>query len=190
LSKTKHDFGFMDVLINNAGTHLLSDVAELPENLLEKVFQINLFGPLRMIQALLPSMKKLHSGMIVQISSTLAYRSVSKVGGYSASKAALMRLTESLRMELEGSGVHVLDVAPGVILTPLRKNAFFVGEAPAATETLPFAQKAPGIAAQIADAIEAQRRDLMPAAWPVRLAMKYLSVLMPGWLDRQLVGKN
>jgi len=105
----RRDFKAMDVLINNAGVHLLAKVEDLPEELLRKALDTNLFGPLRMIQALLPGMKRRRSGMIVQISSTLAFRSIPGGGGYSASKGALARLTESLRVELAGSGVHVLD---------------------------------------------------------------------------------
>jgi short-subunit dehydrogenase len=190
VKKIERDFGGVDILINNAGIHLFSTVEAMPEAELEKALQTNVFGPVRMIQAVLPGMKRRKSGMIVQIGSTLAYRSLENVGGYSATKAALMRLTESLRMELLGSGVKVLDVAPGVVKTPLRSNAFFKGKKPGPPESLPFAAEAGDTARQIADAIEAGRRDIMPAAWPVRLAMKYLSVLAPGLVDLKLHGKN
>lgn len=190
VSKILKDFGCIDVLINNAGTHMFSTIEAMPINALESTLNTNVFGPIRMIQAVLPGMKKRKSGMIVQIGSTLAYRSLENVGGYSASKAALQRLTESLRMELIGTGVQVLDVSPGVVKTSLRKNAWYRGKAPAPPETLPFAASIEATSEEIVNAIEAGRRDLMSAAWPVRLAMKYLSVLVPGYLDRQLHGKN
>jgi NAD(P)-dependent dehydrogenase (short-subunit alcohol dehydrogenase family) len=190
VSKVLKDLGGIDVLVNNAGVHMFSDVASMPEAALAGTFDTNVFGPLRMIQAVLPGMRRRGSGMIVQIGSTLAYRSLENIGGYSASKAALQRLTESLRMELAGTGIRVLDISPGVVKTQLRKNAWFRGKAPAPAETLPFARSVGATAEEIADAMEAGRRDLMSAAWPVRLAMKYLSVLAPGFLDRQLAGKN
>jgi len=127
VKKIEKDFGGIDVLINNAGMHMFAPVETMPEVALEKTFNANVFGPIRMIQAALPGMKRRKSGVIVQIGSTLAYRSLEKIGGYSASKAALMRITESLRMELHGSGVQVLDVAPGVILTGLRQKRLFPG---------------------------------------------------------------
>jgi short-subunit dehydrogenase len=101
-----------------------------------------------------------------------------------------MRLGEALRMELMGSGISVLQIAPGVVKTALREHAFYLGKKPGPSSSLPFAREAAVTAREIADAMEAGRRDLMSAAWPVRLAMKYLSVLVPGWLDRRLRGKN
>jgi len=190
VAKAASEFGGIDVLVNNAGVHMFGDVGSMPEIALEKTLDTNVFGPVRMIQAALPGMKKKGGGMIVQIGSTLAYRSLEHIGAYSASKAALQRLTESLRMELMGSGIHVLDVSPGVVKTDLRKHAHFQGKAPAPSESLPFAADADRTAEEIADAIEAGRRDLMSAAWPVRLAMKYFSVLFPAYLDSALRGKN
>jgi short-subunit dehydrogenase len=190
VNRVEKDFGGIDILVNNAGIHLLSEIAELPEKELAKALDTNVLGPLRMIQAVLPGMRKRHSGMIVQMSSTLAYRSLENVGGYSATKAALMRLTESLRMEEEARGIHVLDVAPGVVKTALRENAYFKGPKPKSSASLPFAQDAGSVAAQIVDAMEAGRRDLMPAALPVRLAMRYLSAFFPGYLDKQLRDRN
>lgn len=190
VSKVVKDFGRIDVLINNAGVHMFSEVETMPEAALAATFDTNVFGPLRMIQAVLPGMKRHGSGLIVQIGSTLAYRSLENIGGYSASKAALQRLTESLRMELSGTGVRVLDISPGVVKTALRKNAWFRGQAPAPPESLPFARSVEATAEEIVHAMESGRRDLMSAAWPVRLAMKYLSVFIPGYLDKKLLGKN
>jgi len=190
VSKVLKDFGGIDVLVNNAGVHMFSSVEEMPEAALESTLNTNVFGPLRMIQAVLPGMRKRGSGMIVQIGSTLAYRSLENIGGYSASKAALQRLTESLRMELMDSGIQVLDVSPGVVKTRLRENAYFRGAKPGPSASLPFAASVEETTEEIANAIEAGRRDLMSAAWPVRLAMKYVSVLFPAYLDSKLHGKN
>lgn len=190
VSKILKELGRIDVLVNNAGVHMFSTVEAMPEAALENTINTNVFGPLRMIQAVLPGMKKRGQGMIVQLGSTLAYRSLENVGGYSASKAALQRLTESLRMELVGTGLQVLDISAGVVKTSLRKNAFYRGKAPAPSESLPFAASVEATCEEIADAIEAGRRDLMSAAWPVRMAMKYLSVLAPGFLDTQFRNKN
>ena len=130
-------------------------------------------------------MKKRGSGMIVQISSTLAYRSIPSGGGYSATKGALARLTESLRVELAGFGVHVLDAAPGVVLTKLRENAYFKGSRPDGPSKLPFPRSAERTAIEIVDAIEAGKRDIMSAALPVKIFMKLVNAIAPGWIDRR-----
>lgn len=182
--KAQADFKGIDVLINNAGVHLFAKVAELPESLLDQALQTNLYGPLRVIQALLPGMARRKSGLIVNIGSTLAYRSIATGGGYSASKAALARLTESLRLELRGGGVRVLDASPGVVTTALRSHALYKGAKPAPSSSLPFARSVEQTAREIVDAMESGRRDVMSAAWPVRLAVKYVQAAFPGWLDR------
>jgi short-subunit dehydrogenase len=179
------DFGRVDVLINNAGVHLFAKVEDLPENMLEKALNTNVFGPIRLIQAFLPGMKKRGSGMIVQISSTLAFRAIPNAGGYAATKGALARLTESLRVELMGTGVQVLDAAPGVVLTRLRERAYIQGVKPAPQSKLPFPRSAEATAKEIVGAMEAGRRDIMSAAWPVRFTMKFVNWIAPAWIDRQ-----
>jgi short-subunit dehydrogenase len=189
LAQVRRSQGSPDVLINNAGIHLLSKVEALPLPELEKAFNINVFGPIRLIQACLPGLRK-QKGMIVQIGSTLAFRSVEGVGGYAATKGALARLSEALRMELLDEGVHVLDAAPGVVKTALRSNAFHTGAKPAPSASLPFAREASEVAVGIVDAMEARKRDVMPSALPVRFAMRYLNAFFPGFLDKKLRGRN
>lgn len=179
-----------DLLINNAGRHMFSSVEKLPLEDFRSLLELNLFAPLHVIQAFLPGMKRRGSGMIVQIGSALGYRSLEGVGAYSASKAALSRVSESLRMELKGSGIQVLEVAPGVVLTDLRNNAWYRGAAPLPSAKLPFAQEPKIVAERIADAIEAAKREFFCAAWPVRFGMRYLNAVAPGLMDRFLEGKN
>ena len=185
--KAERDFGGIDILINNAGAHLFAEVEKLPEAMLKKVLDTNLFGPLRMIQALLPAMKKRGSGLIVNIGSNLAWRSIPRGGGYSASKAALARLTESLRDELAGTGVKVLHAAPGVVLTRLRDRAAHVGAKPEGQSKLPFPREAGVTAKEIVDAIEAGKREVITAAWPVKFWAKVLVPWFPKLVDHQFI---
>ncbi len=174
----------IDVLVNNAGVHFLAPVESMPEAELKKAFETNFFGPLRLIQASLPGMRRRGGGLIVQIGSTLAWRSIPMGGGYAATKAAFARLSESLRMELEGSGVRVLQADPGVILTRLRERAYAKGLRPEPQAKLPFPRSAERTAFEIVEAMEAGRRDLMSAAWPVKFTMKFLAVYFPGFVDK------
>lgn len=115
-------------LINNAGianpgAQLLMPIAEFQEQL-----EVNVVGQVRMIQAFAPFLgaslqAHAHSGRIVNISSTSAKISMPFLGAYSASKAALEALSNSLRCELQLYGIKVIIIRPGVINTPIWDKA-------------------------------------------------------------------
>lgn len=106
------EFGVIDILINNAGVGLASPVAALASEALLKAMQVNLFGPLALTQAALPFLRR-SRGQVMFVSSVVGLRALPYLGGYAATKAALDRLSESLRVELQGSGVAVTLVRPG-----------------------------------------------------------------------------
>ena len=93
-----------------------------PEDL-EKMMAVNVFGALNAMQAVLPVMRKAKSGSIVNISSLAGRRGVSPLGGYSSTKFALVGMTEALRVELFNTGIKVSLVMPGVIDTPMARDA-------------------------------------------------------------------
>ena len=182
-------FDHVDGLVNNAGVHLICPIEELPDDLFLKAFQTNVLGPLRLIRALSPQLRAQCSGLIVQVSSVLGMRALPGVGGYSALKAALDRLTEALRMELAGSGVRVLHVAPGVVPTNLRQNSLHLGPPPRKSG-LPYPRSVETTCREIADAMESGRRSLLTCSWQVKLGMKWLPVLAPGLVDRRMRDVN
>lgn len=114
-------FGRVDILINNAGVGLNGPVAELDLGALERALAVDLLGPLRLVQAALPLMGG--RGQIINVSSVLAAQTLPYLGGYAAAKAALERMSESLRMELRGAGVAVTVVRPGSTRTAFRANS-------------------------------------------------------------------
>jgi NAD(P)-dependent dehydrogenase (short-subunit alcohol dehydrogenase family) len=116
-------FGRVDILINSAGL-LISDPVESmrPEDL-QRMMAVNLFGAVNAMQAVLPVMRKRKGGNIVNIASLAGRRGVSPLGGYSATKFALVGLTEALRVELFNTGIKVSLVMPGVIDTPMAHGA-------------------------------------------------------------------
>ncbi|CAN6478308.1 unnamed protein product [Victoria cruziana] len=113
----------IDVLVNNAGVHSVGPLAELPLEALQSIFDTNVFGPMRVIQAVAPHMLKRRSGKIVNIGSIVALAPGPWAGAYSASKAALHALTDTLRMELKSFNIDVITVAPGGIKTNLANNS-------------------------------------------------------------------
>ena len=183
--------GGLDVLINNAGVHAFAPVAEMPESLLEESLQVNLLGPLRLIQGALPHLRQ-SRGTVVNVGSSLAWRAIPNGGAYSASKAALSRLGEALRDEERANGLRVLQFDPGVLLTDLRRNALRHGvDLDEDPSTLPYPRSAGATAAELVRALEQGRSRVFSAAWPVRWWGKVLAPFFSEFLDARMgVGKR
>lgn len=93
--------GRIDVLINNAGISLISPLEETPIEILQAVMDVNLYGVLRVCQAVIPTMRQQKNGCIINVSSIGGIMGLPFRGVYSASKFALEGLTESLSMEMK-----------------------------------------------------------------------------------------
>jgi NAD(P)-dependent dehydrogenase (short-subunit alcohol dehydrogenase family) len=112
--------GVPDIVIANAGVSvgtLADDAGDLPA--LNRVFQTNVMGMAQTLQPFIAAMKARGSGRLVGIASVAGIRGLPGAGAYSASKAAAITFLESLRVELRGSGVKVVTIAPGYIATPM-----------------------------------------------------------------------
>jgi short-subunit dehydrogenase len=105
----------IDILINNAGYGLMGPVVDLAESDILSQFQTNVFAPLALIRATVPSMKQNGSGLIINIGSISGVTTTPFAGAYCASKAALHSLSDALRMELAPFGIRVVTVQPGGI---------------------------------------------------------------------------
>lgn len=110
--------GRLDVLINNAGIGLVGMVEETSLDECRVVFETNYFGTVRMIRAVLPTMREQGKGLIVNISSVAGHIGVPYEAHYCASKLALDCLTRALRYEVAAFGISVCVVAPGYVRTP------------------------------------------------------------------------
>lgn len=116
-------FGKIDILINSAGLLIADTVEQMKPEDLQNMIGVNVFGALHAMQAVLPLMRQAKSGNIVNISSLAGRRGMSPLGGYAATKFALVGMTEALRVELFNTGIKVSLVMPGVIDTPMARNA-------------------------------------------------------------------
>jgi NAD(P)-dependent dehydrogenase (short-subunit alcohol dehydrogenase family) len=114
--------GRIDMLVNNAGLGIAAPVEELSLEDAARVFDTNVMGIIRTAQAVLPLMRRQGSGRIVNISSIGSEIGLPYRGLYSASKAAVDRLTEALRTELAPFGVEACVVQPGGVRTDINRN--------------------------------------------------------------------
>lgn len=116
--------GKIDILINNAGAGITGPIEEIPTQEILKNFQTNLFGPIEVIKAVLPSMRAHKSGLIINITSIAGYMGLPYRGVYSASKGALELITEALRMEVKQFGITLTNVAPGDFATNIAQGRY------------------------------------------------------------------
>ncbi|MFD1613566.1 SDR family oxidoreductase [Gelatiniphilus marinus] len=116
--------GCLDVLINNAGAGITGPIEEIPEAEIKANFDTNFFGPINVIKAVLPQMRKQQSGLIVNVTSIAGYMGLPYRGIYSASKGALELLTEAFRMELKNFNINMTNVAPGDFATNIAAGRY------------------------------------------------------------------
>jgi len=115
--------GRIDVLVNNAGMSLVGAVEETSIVEAQALFDTNVFGTLRTIQAVLPVMRRQRAGRIVNLSSVLGFLPAPYMGLYAASKHAVEGLSETLDHEVRAFGVRVVLVEPSYTKTSLDANA-------------------------------------------------------------------
>jgi NAD(P)-dependent dehydrogenase (short-subunit alcohol dehydrogenase family) len=123
VDQVNESFGKIDILVNSAGLLISDPFEQMRPADLEKMMAVNLFGAVNAMQAVLPVMRKARGGSIVNISSLAGRRGMPPLGGYSATKFALVGMTEALRVELFNTGIKVSLVMPGVIDTPMAHDA-------------------------------------------------------------------
>jgi 3-oxoacyl-[acyl-carrier protein] reductase len=120
-------FGQVDVLVNNAGVHLPGvPLAAVRWEEWERLLRVNLSGPLRLIQAVIPQMRERRRGHIVNISSNVSQRLPAGSGPYTMSKVGLEALTRILAKEEGPHGIRVNAIAPGPIRTDMLEESLKV----------------------------------------------------------------
>jgi NAD(P)-dependent dehydrogenase (short-subunit alcohol dehydrogenase family) len=109
----------IDVLVNNAGILSLNAVEDESLEQFQRVMQTNYFGAVRCVKQVLPAMRKLGSGCIINVTSVAGRVAFFASSAYSASKFALEGFTECLAQEVKGCGIKVALIEPGIIDTPM-----------------------------------------------------------------------
>ncbi len=122
VSRIEHELGPIHVLVNNAGIERMGAVEELPLADFRAVMETNFFGVIRCIQAVLPGMRELRKGCIINVASVAGHVAVSPMASYTASKYALEALSECLAQEVKPHGIRVAIVEPGIIDTAMSRH--------------------------------------------------------------------
>ncbi|WP_347988433.1 SDR family oxidoreductase [Methylomonas sp. AM2-LC] len=200
--------GKLDVLFNNGAYGQPGAVEDLSRDVLRSQFETNFFGTHELTNLVIPVMRQQGYGRIIYNSSILGFVALKFRGAYNASKFALEGLADTLRLELRGSGVHIVLIEPGPISSDFRKNAMqmfqdnvdpnlsvhqstyqaMVARLEKVGPAAPFTLPATAVAAKVLAAIEAAHpRCRYPVTFPTYL-FGFLKRLLPtAWLDRILV---
>lgn len=179
--------GTVDVLVNNAGFAIFDSIAEAKPEELRAMMDTNYFGAVNCTQAVLPQMLDRGEGTIVNVASIAGIMGFSRMGGYSATKFALMGMTEALRDEVLGRGLRVALVCPGTTDTE-----FFVkaerGKMPGASRLM-LAVKPQRVARAVCDAAEDGRyRRILPVMAATYMRLKELFPRFAHMIMRRVSG--
>jgi NAD(P)-dependent dehydrogenase (short-subunit alcohol dehydrogenase family) len=117
-----HEQNRIDILVNNAGYSLVGALEQISMDEIKEEFETNFFGIIKLIQKVLPQMRKQQSGRIINVSSLAGRIGLPIVSAYVSSKFALEGLSESLKYEVQDFGIYVILIEPGVIKTNFIKN--------------------------------------------------------------------
>lgn len=122
VQRTVDEYGGVDVVVNNAANALAQPLGEMTPDALTKSFEVNLRGPVFLVQAALPYLKASAKASVVNMVSVGAFNFSAMTSIYSSNKAALMSFTRSMAVEYASSGIRVNAIAPGPVDTDMMRN--------------------------------------------------------------------
>jgi len=170
--------GSPDIVIGSAGVSS-GTLGECAEDVaaFQDIIDINVMGLVKTFQPFIAGMRAAGRGTLVGIASLAGYRGLPGAGAYSASKAAAISYLESLRVELQASGVKVITLCPGYIATPMTANNPY---------PMPFLMSPDAAARKIAAIIE-HGKTFAVIPWQMAALAPLLRIL-PNWLYDRLFG--
>ncbi len=172
--------GRIDILVNNAGFGIFEEFEKVPLDEVKKMFDVNVFGVIACTGMVLPHMKEQKSGHIINVASQAGKLATPKSSAYSATKHAVLGLTNSLRMEAAPYGIHVTAVNPGPIKTNFFETADKSGSYVKSVEK--FMLPVDAVAEKITGAMVKPRREINLPRW--MNAGSVLYQLFPGLVEK------
>ena len=174
-------FGRLDVLVNNAGYGARGRVEETPPESYERLMAVNFLGTVLGCQAAVPLMRRQGSGVIINVSSIVGHRALPGGAAYAATKAAQISLTEALRAELRGTGVHACSVHPVGTETEFGEVAARESRNTAGAGPIGPQQTAAAVARSIVACARRPRAEVYP--YPLARALVWVNALFPSLVD-------
>jgi short-subunit dehydrogenase len=177
IEKVISQFNTIDLLINNAGYSQIGSVEEISFEKIEEIFDVNLFGQMRLIKGFLPIMRKQRSGTILNITSMAGTNPMPFSTVYAAAKAGFNKISQGLRHELAPFNIKVIAIAPLYANTAIVQNQDY-------KENSPYIEN-------INRAKQSRRNQLNTSSDPKLIASQIMNILQkkhPKW--HYTVGKN
>lgn len=195
VQKALEHYGYIDVLVNNAGVFAEGPVEEFSLSDWHQVIDLNLWGYIHTINALLPHFLQRRSGTIVNLSSIGGKVPTPYLVPYCTSKFGVTGLTESLHAELKPKGIHVCGIHPSLIKSNLMERAIFRGKDEQDTQNrrdqldnvvkTPVIEKPEDVANAIWDAVKNQKSEVLVGSANMSQALNRLFPGLVQWVSRQ-----
>jgi len=181
IRSAQKQFGRIDVLINNAAFGFYGSVESASPELVREIFDVNFDAPLFATQLVIPIMRRQGGGHIINISSVAGRRGLPLSGIYSATKFALHGITEALRVEMRGSGIHVSIINPAATRTEFG-DAIRHGDVTEKFRTLGHVQSAEVVAQSIVRCIQKPKAEVYP--YGLSRALVWVNAFTPTLVDK------
>ena len=178
---TLHHFGRIDIWINNAGSGMLDAIEQADMAACRDTFDINFFGAVASMQAVIPVMKRQGAGTIINISSVAGHIPLPFHAIYSASKFAMNALGKAARLELKPFGIHVMTVCPGYVRTDFGAHARKGSEPKTVRPAAARGVSAERVARAVIEGYIRQKREVI-VPWTMHPAVKFYQ-LFPGLVE-------
>lgn len=156
----ENEHGPIDAALFNAGAYTPTPVTDFKASVVETMMQVNVVGPANCIEHLMPRMMERRHGHLALMASVAGYRGLPRAAGYSASKAAVIAMAQSLKAELDGYNVKVQAICPGFVKTALTEQNDF---------EMPYLMEVEDAARRIVDGMNS---NVFEVAFPKRFAMQ------------------
>ena len=177
VEEVERRFGPIGVLVNNAGYGQYGPMEEISIEAMQRVFDTNVFGLLRMIQLALPAMRSAGGGRVVNISSVAGRVTMQGGGAYHMTKHAVEALSDALRPEVKAFGIDVVNILPGPFLSSYLKT--LIASIPDTGPTSPYLVFKANIETYMRDFLRPDRWGVMTAGQVAQVVLKAATVKRP-----------
>jgi short-subunit dehydrogenase len=178
---TQDQFGRIDVLINNAGFGFYGSVENTPPDVAREIFDLNFDAPFLASQLAIPIMRAQGSGHIINISSVAGRRGLPLSGIYSATKFALNGISEALRVELQGTGIHVSIINPAATESEFGESIRH-GDVREKFKAIGRVQTAEEVARSVVQCIRLPKAEVYP--YGLSRALVWANAIAPSLVDK------